>query len=147
MKIALTGHRPEDCEDEEIVRDKVREALRAEKATTVINGLAAGFDLWGAAEARDLGLEIWSARPWKGHGPREADEELYNSVIRSSTLIFNVHEARKYPGAWVYHLRNQWMVDHADLVIGYWSGKRSGGTYACLNYAEEVKKDWINIYA
>lgn len=146
MRIAFTGHRPEDCEDEVTVRAKIREALRAERATVAITGMAAGVDLWGAAEARDLGIEIWCAKPWKGHGPRKADEELYHSIISTASLVHNVVDSKDYPGPWAYHKRNEWMVDNCELLIAYWNGKESGGTFACLKYADKVDREVLHVY-
>jgi uncharacterized phage-like protein YoqJ len=36
---------------------------------------------------------------------------------------------------WGLHARNEAMVDGADVLVAFWNGKRSGGTYACLRYA------------
>lgn len=146
MIIAGTGHRVEDCEDEVTVRTKIREALRALQPDVVITGMAAGYDLWLGAEARDLGIEIWCAKPWATHGPRKEDEELYHSLISTASLVHNVDSAKTYPGPWVYHKRNEWMVDHCDLLLAYWSGKEKGGTYACVKYAEKVGREMENIY-
>ena len=146
MIIAGTGHRPEDCEDEEIVRRKIRETLETARPDVVINGLAAGFDLWLADESIDLGIEVWSARPWADHGPRNGDAGLYRRVVEHSTKVVNVVDSKDYPGPWVYHKRNHWMVDHADEVVAYWSGKEWGGTYACIKYAKSKRKNVRNIY-
>lgn len=108
--------------------------------------MAAGLDLWAADEARLLGLDVWAARPWAGHQPRREDAELYQRIIDYSSRVVIVTEVEEYPGPWVYHKRNEWMVDHADAVLCYWSGKESGGTYACRNYAKKVGKPVANIY-
>jgi uncharacterized phage-like protein YoqJ len=142
---AGTGHRPEDCEDEGIVRLKARIKLR-DKVDIFICGMAAGFDLWAADEARELGIPVWAARPWKGHESRKEDVELYERIMKYADMVVNVNEAKDYPGPWVYHKRNEWMVDNATHVMAYWNGKESGGTYACMNYARKVKKPIANIY-
>lgn len=147
MIIALTGHRPEDCEDEGTVRRKVRDALEsAAGVTTVITGMASGYDLWGGSEALALGLDVVAAKPWAGHGPRIADRELYARVIEGANRVVNVDDAESYPGPWVYHKRNEWMVDNATHLLAYWSGKKSGGTYACLRYAMKKQVPIRNIY-
>ncbi len=38
------------------------------------------------------------------------------------------------------HLRNEYMVDKADLVLGIWNGKEQGGTWATLCYAKKKSK-------
>lgn len=145
--IAGTGHRPEDSEPESWVRTKARVKLQYnDKVKVFIGGMAAGFDLWAADEARKLGLEVWAARPWATHTPRVEDAELYQSVLDYASKIVVVTDVEDYPGPWVYHARNEWMVDNADAVMAYWSGKEAGGTFACRNYAKKVGKPVANIY-
>lgn len=146
MILAVTGHRPEDCEVEGIVRRKLRNNIDPERTSVLISGMAAGVDLWAADEARLLGVEVWAARPWAGHTPRVEDEELYAIIIGYASKVVNVTESKDYPGPWVYHKRNEWMVDHATHVLAYWSGKESGGTYACRNYAKKQGVPIRNIY-
>ena len=144
--VAGTGHRPEDCEDEGIVRIKAQVKLRYSGATCFVCGMASGFDLWAADEARLLGIDIWAARPWAGHKPRRGDEELYDTILSASSRVINVSESETFPGNWAYTKRNEWMVDNADVVMAYWNGKESGGTYGCRNYAKKVGRPVANIY-
>jgi uncharacterized phage-like protein YoqJ len=144
--LAGTGHRPEDCESEMTVRSKISEALKDLCPQTVITGLAAGFDLWLGREALDLGIEVIAARPWKTHGPRIADRELYSRVLAGASRVVDVVDAESYPGPWVYHKRNEWMVDNATHLLAYWSGKTHGGTYNCVKYAMKQQIPMRNIY-
>jgi uncharacterized phage-like protein YoqJ len=146
MILAVTGHRPQDCEDEETVRRKLRNNLDPIGTSVLICGMAAGVDLWAADEARLLGIEVWAAKPWTTHGPSRGDEELYATIIDYASKVVNVTESDTYPGPWCYHKRNEWMVDHATNVLTYWSGKQSGGTYACLNYAKKKEVPVRNVY-
>lgn len=144
--VAGTGHRPEDCRHSETeIRIMARNKLRGSGATTFITGMAAGFDLWAGDEARLLGLEVWAAKPWTTHEPRKEDAELYATIIEYASKVVNVVESDTFPGAWCYHKRNEWMVDNADVVMSYWSGKESGGTYACREYARRTHKKLANI--
>lgn len=145
MIVAGTGHRPEDAEDEKIVRTKARVALQYSGADVFICGGASGFDLWAGDEARILGLEVWFAKPWAGHSPRVEDRELYNRLQEYSSRVINVDESESYPGPWCYQKRNEWMVDNATHVLAYWSGVEKGGTYNCVKYARG-KKPIRNIY-
>lgn len=147
MIVAGTGHRPEDCEDESIVRRKIKNKLNhTPKINTVISGMAAGFDLWLADEARILGLEVWAARPWATHPARDEDAELYERILQYASREIIVVESDTFPGNWCYHKRNEWMVDNSDVVMAYWNGKEKGGTFACRNYAKKVEKPVANIY-
>jgi uncharacterized phage-like protein YoqJ len=141
--IAGTGHRPEDCAHDELgVRDRIRLKLehtinRGLVIDVVISGMASGYDLWLADEALKMGLEVVAARPWAGHKPRVDDRELYQSVIDRAAFVVDVNESVKYPGPWVYHDRNHWMVENATHLLAYWTGKEAGGTYECWTYAED----------
>jgi uncharacterized phage-like protein YoqJ len=151
VRVAITGHRSEDCISEQDVRIKGRVKLQyptrtGAKVTGVICGLANGTDLWLADEARLLGLEVWAAKPWAGHKPRGADKELYDTIITYASRVVNVDESQNFPGKQVYQKRNEWMVDNADVVMAYWSGSTSGGTYNCVQYAKKVGKPLANIY-
>ena len=152
MKIALTGHRSEDCRSEADVRTRVREALSTlpdgPREHVVICGMANGYDLWAGTEALRMGCEVWAAKPWAGHGPRVSDVELYAEVIAGASRVVNVDESEDYKGPWVYHKRNEWMVDNGTHLLAYWSGKEAGGTYACWKYAQKhYTQDRIhNIY-
>jgi uncharacterized phage-like protein YoqJ len=150
MIIALTGHRSEDCRSEEDVRRRLSQTLRSipdeSPVDAIICGMANGFDLWAGTEAIRLGYKVWAAKPWTNHGPRKSDVELYAEVIENASKIAVCTEVDNYPGPWVYHARNEWMVAHADRVLAYWSGKEAGGTYACIQYARKVGKPIRNIY-
>ena len=142
-----TGHRPEDSEDEKIVRIKSRVALQRANPERYISGMASGFDLWSADEAINLGIEVTAAVPWFNHKPRVGDEELYARIIEAASDVEYVTRVDKYPGAWVYPTRNHWMVDHADAVMAYWNTqKQTGGTYECYKYAKKKQKPIRNIF-
>lgn len=146
LTVCGTGHRPEDCEDESVVRLKVRLKLQKSDIDTFITGMAAGFDLWAGDEARLLGIPIVCARPWAKHKARKQDTELYQTLIDYADEVVVVKDHQTYVGPWVYHDRNEWMVDNSDAVLAYWNGKESGGTFACKQYAKKVKKPVTNIY-
>lgn len=145
--VAGTGHRPEDCiHSETEIRIMVRNKLRKSGATHFVSGMAAGLDLWSGDEARLLGLELWCAKPWKGHIPRVEDRELYTTLIDYASKVVEIVDTEDFPGAWCYHKRNEWMVDHADVVMAYLNPeKEKGGTFACVTYARKVKKPVANI--
>jgi uncharacterized phage-like protein YoqJ len=147
MIVALTGHRPEKAEPEDVVREKVRLALRGPENPVVVCGMAAGFDLWAGTTALRMGLEVIAAKPWKGHKARKADEQLYAEVFEGATRVVNVSDSETYLGPWLYHDRNEWMVDNATHVLAYWDGGEKGGTAACVRYAKKVGKPIRNIYA
>lgn len=150
MIIAITGHRPEACESEKIVRllfhNAFKQALKKGTIDSVIYGGAAGVDLWAADEWRQLDGTLTFAKPWTTHEPRKADAKLYALLEEYSSTVHVVTEADKYPGPWVYDKRNEWMVDNATHVLAYMNPEtKKGGTFNCREYAKG-KKPVRNIY-
>lgn len=141
-----TGHRPEDSEPEAVVRRKIRNALEELQPTIVITGMASGFDLWLGLEALDYGAGLWAAKPWAGHSPRRGEESQYARIIEGASKVIEVTNRVPYPGPWVYPVRNHWMVDNANYGLAYWNGKKSGGTYECLQYAKTKYRKVTNCY-
>lgn len=155
----ITGHRPEALNSSpEWVRQELRSALIELGVTRLYQGMAAGVDLWSAGVAWQLGIPYVACRPWEGHKPRKEDRELYNWVLAHAEEVVAVSDAVQYPGAWVYHARNEYMVDNApDGVLAVWNGSENGGTAACVKYgmkkerpvyridpSDSGKTGWIN---
>ena len=65
--------------------------------------------------------------------------ELYYDDIIIPDTAQNVHHKRAIT------IRNQWMIQHSDLVIVN-VDHPSGGAYSALRYAELLKKNLINIF-
>lgn len=143
-----TGHRPEDYEIsfQNMVRLCIGAIGEHGQVDVVVTGMAAGFDLaWGWA-GYVTGTDVWTVRPWAGHTPRRGDEEYYNAIEGYATRHIITNDSLSYPGPFVYHVRNQWMVDNSDEGFAYWNGKESGGTFACLQYAESKNVPVRNLY-
>lgn len=143
VTVSITGHRPEDIpgdDSREWVVHALVDAFQEIGATLVIQGMAAGVDLWSSEAAKVAGIPYIAVRPWKGHGPRQEDRNLYREALAGAQEVVSTSDAEEYPGVWAYHRRNEYMVDHADVVIGIWTGKTQGGTAACLRYARKSQK-------
>lgn len=145
MIVSITGHRPEDLPNQEWVEESLKNVLDNMRPEKLIQGMAAGVDLLSAKLCIDLNIPFVCAKPWAGHTPRKDNQSLYSLVEAKSQEIVNVNPSRSYPGAYVYHNRNHYMVDHADLVIAVWTGKKTGGTAECVKYAKKVNKRIIQI--
>lgn len=145
MIVSITGHRPEDLPNQEWVEDTLKNLLNNMRPQKLIQGMAAGVDLLSGKLCIDLKIPYISAKPWAGHVPRKEDQALYQLVENNSETIVNVNQSKSYPGAYVYHNRNHYMVDNADLVIAVWTGKKTGGTAECVKYAKKVNKRIIQI--
>lgn len=147
MKIFGTGHRPEHCDLNQVEMVDLAESSLSEFAVdTIICGMAAGWDLALGQAAMSLDLKVWSVRPWAGHRPRVADEHAYNEIERYAERHVITNDSLSYPGPWAYQVRNEWMVDNGDLGLALWNGKKSGGTWNCIKYADRVGKPVENVW-
>lgn len=140
VTVSITGHRPEAIDDMVWVRAAIKQAYADMNATKVIQGMAAGVDLWSAAEAWNSKIPFVAAKPWAGHTPRIADRKAYEWVVSNAVEVVDVSSAESFPGNFIYHTRNKYMVDNADAVLAVWDGSLRGGTYACFQYAVQQEK-------
>jgi uncharacterized phage-like protein YoqJ len=148
---AITGHRPKDLPDLNWVESALTDAYAELKADHVIQGMAAGVDLIAAKAAYKSGIPYTCAKPWANHKGRMAGSAgftdswntYYDNALRYAAKIVDVNPTNSYPGPWIYQERNEWMVNHADILIAVWTGKKKGGTYNCVKYA---MKAGVEIY-
>jgi uncharacterized phage-like protein YoqJ len=145
VTISITGHRPEQLDNIDWVTESLKEVFLSLHPELIYQGMAAGVDLLSAEIAIELNLPYVAARPWITHTARNEDNELYNTVLKNAFRIDIVDTADEYPGPWVYHKRNEHMVDNADICVAVWNGTSKGGTAACVRYAKKKGKRIIQI--
>lgn len=131
-EVSFTGHRT--------YRGQADEALRAllvrltERGfRTFRSGMAVGFDL-AAAEAvlalRPLvaGVRLVCAIPFEGQERRfpPQERERYRRILAAADEAVFVGE-RYAPGC--YARRNDWLVDHASLLVAWYDGSAGGTRY------------------
>ncbi|MBF9135192.1 hypothetical protein I0C86_40655 [Plantactinospora sp. S1510] len=146
-----TGHRPERKPDavEAWVRRQLPDVLRRLRdehgTTTVISGLALGFDTWLADAALDLGLELWGYSPgrWqpkKWSGEQQAHwHELRRRATREEFADLGDAYNPKY-----FHVRNDWIFRDCHLGITDWrSARYDGGTYHAMGRAVHHRRPVI----
>jgi hypothetical protein len=122
--------------------------FRELKPEAFIQGMAEGADLLAGKIAIDMNIPVISAMPWPTHYKSVDPEwlDLYRYVRDNSDEVVPIVEADSYPGAWVYHERNRWMVDEGDKLIAWWDGRKGGGTYQTVKYAKKKGVEVINAY-
>ena len=152
--VCFTGHRPSDLGTtpaiaKSALRNAINDAIQR-GATIFITGGAIGVDTYAAqlvieAKATHPNIKLYIAVPFRGFTKYWSDNQRdeYADTIRKSDGFKVICDT---PSKHAYHVRNHFMVDHADLVIAFWSGKRSGGTYATVQYAQQTKTEIINCY-
>lgn len=82
------------------------------------------------------------------------DKDKYFGQIQKADKVTYVDTLEGYKrtntpegkyNAYKMQLRNEYMVNNADIVIAVWNGDKKGGTYNCVKYAEKLGKRIIQI--
>jgi uncharacterized phage-like protein YoqJ len=142
--LAGTGHRPNKLGGYKpnpislYVRASIAEVLQAEQPDEVISGMALGFDMWLAEIAIEQGIPLIAAMPFIEQAsawPIESQRQHEALLAKAKKVISIVDRPAGY-AAWKMHRRNEWMVDHCDVLLACYDGSQSGGTFNCLQYAQ-----------
>ena len=113
----------------------MRAFLQTHDSPTLISGGALGIDQFWIEVGLHLGLEIIAALPFEDYNARWPIESRrkYEDLLAKCATVRYVCEPGYDPAK--LQTRNVWMVDNCDLLVGYWDGRRKGGTSNCLTYA------------
>ncbi|AEO93337.1 GTP-binding domain [Bacillus phage G] len=160
VSISFTGHRPdkignygENEEEFQLVYNwldqTIEKMIQRFDYVRFISGGAQGVDLWAAEiilEKKKLhtnkNIKLTMAIPYKGFGERWPDEvkqQFYKLVSLADETIYVHKGSFDAVGNYILQVRNEWMVNHSDLIIAVWDGS-NGGTRNCFKYAESRKK-------
>lgn len=151
MIIAFTGHRPDKLGGYKLpnptyryVCQQLEAKLKELKPEKVISGMALEVDQWAAYISHKLGIPFIAAVPFEGQEgawPTQS-QKTYQQLIKLASERVVVS-----PGGYSAHkmqIRNQWMVDHCDILLAVWDGS-AGGTGNCVNYAKSQNKQIVVI--
>lgn len=140
MIVAATGHRPNKTngygpDAARSLQSLARAGLELLQPSGVIVGMALGWDTAVGWAAVSLGLPVHAAVPFPGQESRwpEASRRDFKRLLSACASVTEV-----CPGPYSAHLmqvRNEWMVDRAQVVLALWNGT-PGGTANCVRYAE-----------
>ncbi len=139
----FTGHRPEKLNVSEAVVIQQLDAAIADALqggySIFISGVSRGVDLWAAELVTKYrqsapGIKLVCAVPFEGFGLHWSRgwTQRFTSILQTADAIHYV--CKEYSRS-AYQRRNEWMVDHASLVIAAYIGGY-GGTWNTLRYAE-----------
>ena len=150
MVIAGTGHRParlgfysiEAFDNLVKIADRWLEENKPER---VISGMAIGWDMALAQATINRNIPLTCAIPFRGQENKwnTTSKNLYHHIISKAENVVYVCEAGY--DASKMQIRNEWMVDHCDVLLAMWDGS-TGGTFNCIKYAKKRKKPIVNIY-
>lgn len=135
--VAFTGHRTYDGSACDALRRTVGE-LYARGCRTFFSGMAVGFDLAAAEAVLDFrqrmpGLRLVAVVPFAGQENRfsAADRERFRRISAAADQIVVLAPAY-HPAC--YHVRNDYLVDHASVIVAWYDGS-AGGTHYTVRRA------------
>lgn len=145
--VAFTGHRTYRDEAREAL-SRTLEALYARGFRTFLSGMAAGFDL-AAAEAvlelreRHPEVRLVAAIPFPEQAARfpASRRRIYEELLARADgveLLAPAYHPR------CYARRNDFLVDHAAVVVAWYDGS-PGGTHYTLERARRRSREIINL--
>lgn len=146
VRVAVTGHRPDKLggyaayDNFRAIRRHMKDFLEQapDGELILLSGGALGIDQFWIEVGLFLELPVIAALPFKGYDSKwpNASRTLY------ANLLAQCHEVRYIDTEYksnAYQKRNEFLVDHCDILAAYWNGT-PGGTNNCVNYAMSVKK-------
>lgn len=151
MNISFSGHRDFDRHNfEQTLLERLLIYARLGGTTTFWCGMAVGFDLATgeavlALKDRGYDVELNCVVPY----PEQAlffsteDMERYERILRRADFVITL--AGEYSRD-VYHRRNDFLVEQADILFVYFNGERSSGTGYTVRRARTKKIAVENIY-
>jgi uncharacterized phage-like protein YoqJ len=148
--IAFTGHRPKDLPGTGYLdfRDALDMLVKGRTDLRFIVGGALGTDTWAAEYALSHHIPYTLVTPFD----LGVMSQFWNPTQRECLRIYAEHATDHITicsGEYdirAYQARNEYMVDHADVVFAVYNGKRGGGTYNCIRYALAQGKPVYNLW-
>lgn len=152
MKIAITGHRPHKLGNDydltspliSWIENEIIEILerykKSDEELILITGMALGIDTLFAKIAIKNKIKFIAAIPCKEQyipWPKKSQETWYSIINNPLCIVYYISKESYTPEC--MNIRNKWMVDNCDLLIGVWDGS-SGGTKNCIDYAVSQNK-------
>jgi uncharacterized phage-like protein YoqJ len=157
MILAGTGHRPDKLggygrELQAALTGFATVVLTHRRPSGVISGMALGWDQALAIAAIRAGIPFVAAIPFEGQEKRWPSDAraVYSALLAAASAVHIVCERWEVEGEgipWAMQERNKWMVDNSGGVLALWNGDRKGGTFNCVQYAKEGRREIINVWA
>ena len=151
--VGVTGPRPSTLDGDytltsalwQWIRARLAEAYEQLDAGTVISGMALGVDMLAAEVALERGLKLTAAIPFAGHDRRWGLDSIRRceAILARADKVVTV-SGGGYSAAKLYK-RNEWVVDHADVMVAVWTGREAGGTFATMRHAGRRNKPLLRI--
>lgn len=155
ISIALTGHRPSALASIYgynynnaawtalgVAFEKVVKAIyNKHGAVTLYDGMALGVDQAMALKflsiKDDVKGRLIASVPCQGQDCKwfETSRKLYREILSAADETVVVTDGPYTPRC--MQARNEYMIDHASVVIAIWNGNTHGGTFNAVSYARK----------
>jgi len=146
--VAITGHRPNKLGNDydftsKLVLDikaEIQKTLKELKPTKLITGMALGVDTLFAQLAIENNIPFIAALPCYNQERMwpERSKMIYHRLGTHELCTIKYVTRAEYSTE-LMQVRNEWMVDHCDVLISVWDGS-NGGTANCVKYAMKQLK-------
>jgi uncharacterized phage-like protein YoqJ len=105
-----------------------------------ISGMALGVDQWAARgvialRERDPTVRLVAAVPFHGQDSLWPEHSRMEYARLLEAADERVVVSKGAFAAWKMQARNEWLVNHADVLLAVWDGS-AGGTRNCVQYAQ-----------
>jgi uncharacterized phage-like protein YoqJ len=156
MIVAVTSHRPDKLGTDHYsgyasenplrawVKDRLRTHLRQLRPLYGITGMALGGDQDFAEVCIELKIPFIAAVPFIGQERQwpTQSRERYRELLAQAYAV-EIVCAGGYE-RWKMLARNQWMVDHCNVLLAVFDGS-AGGTASTVLYANSVQREVLRI--
>lgn len=90
-------------------------------------------------------IRLVAAIPFRKQSARYSDtnKRLYISLLEEADKTVILSESY-HKGC--FHRRNDFLVEHAAIMLAYWDGLPYGGTYYTIGKAQMLNRIIINLY-
>jgi len=152
----------------------LREFKKKEHIDFVYTGMALGFDQYVAWSCLTEGIPFKAIIPFwfHSHNWSATWREEYSYLLKQSAEVINVADKIVdeciYPELWriaedschedgvnlprnhisdLIYARDKYVVDSSDRLLACWDGKKNGGTWKTIQYAQSLNKpiDYISL--
>lgn len=114
--------------------------MQQEDNKSLLGGMAwddIAFGLVGTILKEGLGCKLHCVLPCKNYN---SSHKLYNSIKEHADEWVELSD-EFYKGC--DNVRDQYMVDHCDILLAIWDGNKSGGVWSTIRKAQKAGKKII----
>lgn len=134
MKIAITGHRPgRIAGHEQDIKEWIKNYLTGVDCTEAYSGMAMGVDQIFARIIEDMNIPLICCYPYRRSNFHPIEQKI--NVKAEDVRFISEQYSKK-----AYWIRDKYMVDNCDVLLAVFDGKKEGGTWITVDYAQKIGK-------